>query len=294
MLANLLAATERTSADMTPQQVSKTLWALAKLGMPLQGTLCGSMLAASECTSTAMSPQDVANTLWAMATLGLPLQGRLRASMLAAAERTSAGMKPQEVAYALWAMAKLGSSLESALHEALLAALQRTLPSMTERTVANAAWAHAQLQVAVPEPALAAINAAVLESSSSSSIAPEQAAMVMHTYGMWLGQAPAPAVSTLAPALAAAEPSFVCNASAAGQLVLACEEQQGNISVTTQEAICAHAAHAAPCMPATLRAATAAALQLLRWPGGEAALAGLQPAAAAVQLAAPAKLGASR
>jgi hypothetical protein len=77
-----LEATERAAPSMNSQDVDSTVQAMAKLDMPLVGSLRDCLWAAAERVAASMSSQVAVNMVWALAVLDKPSAGSLRDVLL--------------------------------------------------------------------------------------------------------------------------------------------------------------------------------------------------------------------
>ena len=69
LCAQLASEVAFANADLVPQDVSNTLWALATLGMPVDADTLAALCAAAARLAAHMTPQGVSNTLWALGSL---------------------------------------------------------------------------------------------------------------------------------------------------------------------------------------------------------------------------------
>ena len=161
------AAVQQTAALMMPQNVSNTLWAYATGGWHLSSSAAANMLLRLEEVLPDASSQAVANSLWAMAKQGLPLQGSLAAAAEAAIQRTAVAMTPQNVANTLWAYASSGWQLSSAAVGALMQRLKAVLPEGNQQNVANSLWALAKLGLPLQGSLASVADAAVQRTAAA-------------------------------------------------------------------------------------------------------------------------------
>ena len=80
----LLAAVERTSADMCARSVGNVVVSLGTLQVLIKCTWRAAMLAAAERTAADMSALGVGNVVQGLGALRVPVAGRLRATLLTA------------------------------------------------------------------------------------------------------------------------------------------------------------------------------------------------------------------
>jgi hypothetical protein len=157
---SMLHAVGLTAARMHGQDVSNSLWALARLDIPLQGFMSGELHDVAVLMAPRMGSQDVPKALWAIARLGAPLEGVLRDQLLAAAARVARGMRAEGVAQLLWALVKLRVPLEGLLQREVLLAVGRVGAAMSGCEVFSTVLALTRLHAPLDRPILDALVAA--------------------------------------------------------------------------------------------------------------------------------------
>ena len=168
------AAILRLAAHMKSQEVSNTLAAHANAGWQLDSTAAAAaLLQRVEQVLPQANAQDVANSLWAIAKLGLHLSGSLKAALLQRLEQVLPHAVPQAVANSLWAAAKLGLQLSDSLKTALKKALWRIIPNATSQALANIQWACGTLRWNPGGRMLAAAVAAMLRLLATGAVEPQ-------------------------------------------------------------------------------------------------------------------------
>jgi hypothetical protein len=141
-LQQLLAAFVGILEDAKPQEVSNTLWAVAKMEQQVPAEQLQLPLTAFVSMLQHAKPQEVSNTLWAVATMGQQIPAEQLQQLLTAFVGMRQHANPQDVSNVLLACAKLGFLSQQLLAAPRLAGL---LAADTPQGLANAAWACGQL-----------------------------------------------------------------------------------------------------------------------------------------------------
>jgi hypothetical protein len=149
VLAALSARALAVAEEMSGQNISNTLLALAKLEVdPLDGRLLDSLGSVAERRLHDFNAQALANTLWAFAKLFHTPPGGLLPALCEQAAARLPDANAQNIANSLWALATLRPEpLPLAyIHAAADAAVAR-LHVSTSQHISNVAWALAKLGV---------------------------------------------------------------------------------------------------------------------------------------------------
>jgi hypothetical protein len=141
-LQQLLSAFVHMRQHANPQEVSKMLWAVAKMRQQVPARQLQQLLTAFVHMRQHAKPQEVSNTLWAVATMGQQVPAQQLQQLLDAFVAELRQAKPQEVANVLLACAKLDFLPQQLLATPGVAGL---LAADTPQGLANAAWACGQL-----------------------------------------------------------------------------------------------------------------------------------------------------
>jgi hypothetical protein len=138
-------------SQATPQAVSNTLWAAATLGVQLSEGDVQQLVQRFVRVLPQAKPQEVSNTLWTVATLAVQLSGDDAQQLMQHFVRVLPQANPQNASNTLWAVATLGVQLTEGDVQQLVQRFVRVLQDAKPPAVSNTLWAVAKLGVQLPE-----------------------------------------------------------------------------------------------------------------------------------------------
>eukprot|EP00798_Chlamydomonas_sp_ICE-L_P030052 gene30052-biopygen15910 len=145
LVQGILAYTKEELASFNPFDISNLLLGMANLQAPTDGIIHEIMDAGMR-RLPEFKPQDLANTLWALATIGIPPDGPFIDGWLYFATSQLPGFGAQALANSLWALAKLGIK-DEAFTASWFRVATRKLPEFNTQNLSNSLWAVSKLGI---------------------------------------------------------------------------------------------------------------------------------------------------
>eukprot|EP00798_Chlamydomonas_sp_ICE-L_P018815 gene18815-biopygen27719 len=146
MMQDLSVLALRELDSMNARSLSSVLWALAKVGGPLNPTLVQGIFVRTKEELASFNAHDISNIVWAMATLRESSDVLIHAAVNAA-ERRLPQFVPQALANTLWALVTLDVPLDGSFLEGWIKCAVLKLPEFTAQALSNTLWAAAKLGI---------------------------------------------------------------------------------------------------------------------------------------------------
>eukprot|EP00798_Chlamydomonas_sp_ICE-L_P012806 gene12806-biopygen10708 len=146
MMQDLSALALREVNAMDPRSLSSLLWALGKVGGPVNPVLVQRILVRTKENSASFNAHDISNVLWAMAKLCVPPSDLIH-ELMDAATRRFPGFKPQALANTLWALATMEIPVDGPFLEGWIKYAVQKMPEFNARDLPETFWAASKLSI---------------------------------------------------------------------------------------------------------------------------------------------------
>eukprot|EP00798_Chlamydomonas_sp_ICE-L_P001497 gene1497-biopygen14354 len=145
LVQGILAYTKEKLASFNALDISNLMLGMASLQAPTDGIIHEIMDAGMR-RLPEFNPQELANTLWALATMGIPPDGPFIDGWMYFAAAELPGFNAQALSNSLWALAKLGID-DEAFTASWLRVATGKLPEFNAQNLSNSFWAAAKLGI---------------------------------------------------------------------------------------------------------------------------------------------------
>ncbi|KAJ9519615.1 hypothetical protein QJQ45_013371 [Haematococcus lacustris] len=149
-IAKCLTACYISMDRFNHRDLAMLAWGMATLRFQLPATFLQSMQWRMEQVGSEFMPQEVSCTMWALARLGASPSAGLLVEFFAATDRRLSSFKPQELSNMIWALAKVQHRPDKAWVDEFMRAAFHRLTEFTPQGLGNTTWALAVLGLRPP------------------------------------------------------------------------------------------------------------------------------------------------